>query len=106
MTTAQIILNIAFFALGVVLYSIYIYRAQQSKDKPEMKTNSIGNIVSIALYTPMMLLPIMNLTEKWLSSTIRGEIELFFIQIVIIVCIIACIGLIIRQVALHQSKKP
>lgn len=33
-------------------------------------------------------------------------IELFFIQIVIIVCIIACIGLIIRQVALHESKKP
>ena len=48
------------------------------------------------------MVPVMHLTEKWLSSSIPDEIELFFVQLLIIIAIIVVVAIPVSLIALRK----
>ena len=56
-------------------------------------------IYLIAIYTPLVVLPVMHLTEKWLSSYITHETAMFFFQILVLMVLLLAIGIPVRRIA-------
>ncbi len=105
MTTTKIIINLLFLVLGGVLYGIYTYRQIRYGKFKDKQGSNYRELFRIALYVPMMLLPVMNLTEEWLSPALKNEIALFFAQISIGIVLAMTVGLIARKIALHYKSE-
>ncbi len=90
------VIYIVLLVLGIVGMAYYLYNGIRNKElKKEGKDNLWLMGVSIALMT----VPIMHLTEKWLSPHITSEIALFFLQILILIVLMLVIILFVKCIA-------
>jgi hypothetical protein len=53
----------------------------------------------IAVFSALMVLPVMHLTEKWLSPYFTSEIAMFFFQILVLMVLLLAIGIPVRRIA-------
>ena len=53
----------------------------------------------IAVFSALMVLPVMHLTEKWLSPYITSEAAMFFFQILVLIVLLLAIGIPVRRIA-------
>lgn len=94
------IIYIIFLILGIVGMAYYLYNCIRNKKLKEEGKEGKDNLwfmggVSIALMT----VPIMHLTEKWLSPYITSEIALYFLQTLIIIVLMLVISFIVKRIA-------
>lgn len=59
-------------------------------------------LMASCLFSGITVVPVMHLTEKWLSSSIPNEIELFFVQLLIVIAIIVVVAIPVRLIALRK----
>lgn len=93
------VIYIVLLIIGIVGFAYYLYveirNNKLRKEGKETRTKLVLSAVSSAL----MVLPVMHLTEKWLSPYITSEIAMFFFQIFVLIVLIIAIGIPIRCIA-------
>ena len=84
------VIYIVLLLIGIVGYAYFLY--------VEIRNNKL-RVDLIAVFTALMVIPVMHLTEKWLSSYITNEIAMFFFQIFVLMVLLLAIGIPVRRIA-------
>ncbi|MBO7493169.1 MAG: hypothetical protein J6T87_03400 [Bacteroidales bacterium] len=93
------IIYIIFLILGIVGMAYYLYNGIRNKKLKEEGKEGKDNLWFVGVSTALMVVPIMHLTEKWLSPYITSEIALFFLQILILIVLMLVIILFVKCIA-------
>ena len=93
------VINIVLLLIGLVGYAYYIYVETRNNKLREEGKEVRKKIYLIAVYTPLVVLPIVHLTEKWLSPYITSEAAMYFFQILVIIVLFLAIGIPVRLIA-------
>ena len=92
------VIYIILLILGIIGYAYYLYNSiRNKKQKEESKKGKDKWFIGVS--TALMVVPIMRLTEKWLSPCITSEIALFFLQILILIVLMLVISLFVKCIA-------
>ncbi len=92
------VIYIILLILGIIGYAYYLYNSiRNKKQKEEGKKGKDKWFIGVS--TALMVVPIMRLTEKWLSPCITSEIALFFLQILILIVLMLVISLFVKCIA-------
>lgn len=95
------IVYISLLLVGVVVYAYSVYvnvrnRKLQEEGK-EVQNKSLHKGLFAGL--GIMVWPVIQLTEKWLSSYITNETAMFFFQILVLMVLLLAIGIPVRWIA-------
>ena len=93
------VINIVLLLIGLVGYAYYIYVETRNNKLREEGKEVRKKIYLIAVYTPLVVLPVTHLTEKWLSPYITSEAAMYFFQILVIIILFLAIGIPVRLIA-------
>lgn len=93
------VIYIALLLIGIVGYAYYVYVETRNNKLREEGKEVRKKLYLIAIYTPLMVLSVTHLTEKWLSPYITDEIAMFFFQILVLMVLLLAIGIPIRCIA-------
>ena len=93
------VIYIVLLLIGLVGYAYYIYVETRNNKLREEGKEVRKKIYLIAVYTPLVVLPIVHLTEKWLSPYITSEAAMYFFQILVIIVLFLAIGIPVRLIA-------
>ena len=93
------IIYIIFLILGIVGMAYYLYNGIRNKKLKEEGKEGKDNLWFMGVSIALMTVPIMHLTEKWLSPYITSEIALFFLQILILIVLMLVIILFVKCIA-------
>lgn len=93
------VIYIVLLLIGIVGYAYYIYVETRNNKLREEGKEVRKKIYLIAVYTPLVVLPVMHLTEKWLSPYITSEAAMFFFQILVLIVLLVTIGIPVRRIA-------
>lgn len=93
------VIYIVLLLIGLVGYAYYVYVETRNNKLREEGKEVRKKIYLIAIYTPLVVLPIVHLTEKWLSPYITSEAAMYFFQILVIIVLFLAIGIPVRRIA-------
>ena len=93
------VIYIVLLLIGIVGYAYFLYVEIRNNKLREEGKEVREKIYLIAVYTPLVVLPVMHLTEKWLSPYFTSEIAMFFFQILVLMVLLLAIGIPVRRIA-------
>lgn len=93
------VIYIILLILGIIGYAYYLYNGIRNKKLKEEGKGGKDNLWFMGVSTALMVVPILHLTEKWLSPRITSEIALFFLQILILIVLMLVIILFVKCIA-------
>ena len=93
------IIYIVLLILGIVGMAYYLYNGIRNKKLKEEGKEGKDNLWLMGVSIALMTVPIMHLTEEWLSPYITSEIALYFLQTLIIIVLILVIILFVKCIA-------
>ena len=93
------VIYIAFLILGIVGMAYYLYNGIRNKKLKEEGKEGKDNLWLMGVSIALMTVPIMHLTEKWLSPYISSEIALYFLQTLILIFLMLVIILFVKCIA-------
>ena len=93
------VIYIVLLLIGLVGYAYYIYVETRNNKLREEGKEVRKKLYLIAVYTPLVVLPVTQLTEKWLSPYFTSEIAMFFFQILVVVVLLLAIGIQVHRIA-------
>ena len=85
--------------LGIVGIAYYLYNGIRNKKMKEEGKEGKDNLWFMGVSIALMTVPIMHLTEKWLSPYITSEIALYFLQTLILIVLMLVIILFVKRIA-------
>ena len=85
--------------LGLVGIAYYLYNGIRNKKMKEKGKEGKDNLWFMGVSIALMTVPIMHLTEKWLSPYITSEIALYFLQTLILIVLMLVISLLVKCIA-------
>lgn len=93
------VIYIVLLLIGLVGYAYFLYvEIRNNKLREEGKEVRKKSYLT-AVFSALMVIPVMHLTEKWLSSYITNEIAMFFFQIFVLMVLLLAIGIPVRRIA-------
>ena len=93
------VIYIVLLLIGIVGYAYFLYVEIRNNKLREEGKEVRKKLDFIAVFSALMVLPVMHLTEKWLSSYITNEIAMFFFQILVLMVLMLAIGIPVRRIA-------
>ena len=93
------IIYIIFLILGIVGMAYYLYNGIRNKKLKEEGKEGKDNLWLMGVSIALMTVPIMHLTEEWLSPYISSEIALYFLQTLILIFLMLVISLLVKRIA-------
>ena len=93
------VVYIVLLLIGIVGYAYFLYVEVRNNKLREEGKEVRKKIDLVAVFSALMVVPVMHLTEKWLSPYITSEIAMFFFQILILVVLLLAIGIPVRHIA-------
>ena len=93
------VIYIVLLLIGLVGYAYYIYVETRNNKLREEGKEIRKKLDFIAVFSALMVLPVMHLTEKWLSPYITNEIAMFFFQILVLMVLFLAIGIPVHRIA-------
>ena len=93
------VIYIILLILGIIGMAYYLYNGIRNKKLKEEGKEGKDNLWFMGVSTALMVVPILHLTEKWLSPRNTSEIALFFLQILILIVLILVISLLVKCIA-------
>ena len=93
------VVYIVLLLIGIVGYAYFLYVEVRNNKLREEGKEVRKKLDFIAVFSALMVLPVMHLTEKWLSPYITSEIAMFFFQILVVVVLLLAIGIPVRCIA-------
>ena len=93
------VIYIVLLLIGIVGYAYFLYVEIRNNKLREEGKEVRKKLDLIAVFSALMVLPVMHLTEKWLSPYITSEIAMFFFQILVVVVLLLAIGIPVRCIA-------
>lgn len=93
------VIYIVLLLIGIVGYAYFLYVEVRNNKLREEGKEVRKKIDLVAVFSALMVVPVMHLTEKWLSPYITSEIAMFFFQILILVVLLLAIGIPVRRIA-------
>ena len=93
------VIYIVLLLIGIVGYAYFLYVEIRNNKLREEGKEVRKKLYLIAVYTPLVVLPVTQLTEKWLSPYITSEAAMFFFQILVIIILFLAIGIPVRRIA-------
>lgn len=93
------VIYIVLLLIGIVGYAYFLYVEIRNNKLREEGKEIRKKLDLIAVFSALMVLPVMHLTEKWLSPYITSEIAMFFFQILVVVVLLLAIGIPVRRIA-------
>ena len=89
----SIVVYIILLLIGIAGYTYFLYVEIQNNKLREEGKEVRKKSYLIAVLSALILLPVMHLTEKWLSPYITNEIAMFFFQILVVIVLLLAIGI-------------
>ena len=82
-------------------YSVYVEVRKDKLQKEEKEVRKKAYLTEIigGLSIGLIVVPVIDLTEKWLSPHITSEAAMFFLQILSSVVILLVVGIPVRRIA-------
>ena len=93
------VIYIVLLLIGIVGYAYFLYVEIRNNKLREEGKEVRKKLDFIAVFSALMVLPVMHLTEKWLSPYFTSEIAMFFFQILVVVVLLLAIGIPVRCIA-------
>ena len=93
------IVYIVLLILGIVGIAYYLYNGIRNKELKKEGKEGKDNLWFMGVSIALMTVPVMHLTEKWLSPYINSEIALYFLQTLILIVLILVISFIVKGIA-------
>ena len=97
------IVYIALLLIGIVGYAYSVYVEVRNdklrKEGKEVRKKTYLMDVSCGLFCGILAVPVLHLTEKWLSPHIASEAAMFFLQLLILMVLLLAIGIPARRIA-------
>lgn len=93
------IIYIVLLLIGIVGYAYFLYVEIRNNKLREEGKEVRKKLDLIAVFSALMVLPVMHLTEKWLSPYFTSEIAMFFFQILVLMVLLLAIGIPVRRIA-------
>ena len=93
------VIYIILLILGIIGYAYYLYNAIRNKKLKEEGKEGKDNLWLMGVSIALMTVPIMHLTEEWLSPYISSEIALYFLQTLILIFLMLVISLLVKCIA-------
>ena len=93
------VIYIILLILGIIGMAYYLYNGIRNKKLKEEGKEGKDNLWLMGVSIALMTLPIMHLTEKWLSPHITSEIALYFLQTLILIFLMLVISLLVKRIA-------
>ena len=93
------VIYIVLLLIGIVGYAYFLYVEIRNNKLREEGKEIRKKLDLIAVFSALMVLPVMHLTEKWLSLYITSEIAMFFFQIFVLMVLLLAIGIPVRRIA-------
>ena len=97
------IVYIALLLIGIVGYAYFVYveirNNKLREEGKEVQKKAFLSVVLGGLFIAFMVVPILHLTEKWLSSYITSEVAMFFFQLLVLLVLLLAIGIPVRCIA-------
>ena len=93
------VIYIVLLLIGIVGYAYFLYVEIRNNKLREEGKEVRKKLDLIAVFSALMVLPVMHLTEKWLSPYFTSEIAMFFFQILVVVVLLLAIGIPVRCIA-------
>ena len=93
------VVYIVLLLIGIVGYAYFLYVEIRNNKLREEGKEIRKKLDLIAVFSALMVLPVMHLTEKWLSPYFTSEIAMFFFQILVLMVLLLAIGIPVRRIA-------
>ena len=93
------VVYIVLLLIGIVGYAYFLYVETRNNKLREEGKEVRKKLDLVAVFSALMVLPVMHLTEKWLSPYITSEIAMFFFQILVLMVLLLAIGIPVRRIA-------
>ena len=93
------IVYIVLLLIGIVGYAYFLYVEVRNNKLREEGKEVRKKLDFVAVFSALMVLPVMHLTEKWLSPYFTSEIAMFFFQILVLMVLLLAIGIPVRHIA-------
>ena len=93
------VIYIVLLLIGIVGYAYFLYVEIRNNKLREEGKEIRKKLDLIAVFSALMVLPVMHLTEKWLSPYFTSEIAMFFFQILVLMVLLLAIGIPVRRIA-------
>ena len=93
------VIYIVLLVLGIVGMAYYLYNGIRNKKLKEEGKAGKDNLWFMGVSIALMTVPIMHLTEKWLSPYITSEIAHYFLQTLILIVLMLVIFLFVKCIA-------
>ena len=93
------VIYIVLLLIGIVGYAYFLYVEIRNNKLREEGKEIRKKLDLIAVFSALMVLPVMHLTEKWLSPYFTSEIAMFFFQILVVVVLLLAIGIPVHRIA-------
>jgi len=93
------VIYIVLLVLGIVGMAYYLYNGIRNKELKKEGKEGKDNLWFMGVSIALMTVPIMHLTEKWLSPHITSEIALYFLQTLILIFLMLVISLLVKRIA-------
>jgi len=93
------IVYIALLLIGIVGYAYYLYIEIRNNKLREEGKEVRKKLDLVAVFSGLLAVPVMHLTEKWLSPYITSEAAMFFFQILVLIVLLVTVGIPVRRIA-------
>ena len=93
------VIYIILLILGIIGMAYYLYNGIRNKKLKEEGKEGKDNLWFMGVSIALMTVPIMHLTEEWLSPYITSEIALYFLQTLILIFLMLVISFIVKGIA-------
>ena len=93
------IIYIVLLLFGIVGYAYFLYVEIRNNKLREEGEEVRKKSYLVAVFSALVVLPVIHLTEKWLSPYFTSEIAMFFFQILVVVVLLLAIGIPVRRIA-------
>ena len=93
------IIYILWLIAGLAGFAYYLYQDISRKNVKDGNKEGRKNSWIPAFFSGISVVPVMHLTEKFLSSHIANEIELFIVQLLIIMALVVIVAIPVRLIA-------
>ncbi len=93
------VIYIILLILGIIGMAYYLYNGIRNKKLKEEGKKGKDNLWLMGVSIALMTVPIMHLTEEWLSPYISSEIALYFLQTLILIFLMLVISLLVKCIA-------
>ena len=93
------VIYIVLLLIGMVGFAYFLYvEIRNNKLREEGKEVRTKSYLT-AVFSGLMVVPCMHLTEEWFSPYITNETAMFFFQLLVLMVLLIAIGIPVRRIA-------